>query len=649
MTFSAPPPNEHGPFGPGVTQMGAPISHGHGPAAYGYGAPRGTAPGYGPLGVSIPPAPPGGPKRRANLALVLGLGGGAVALLAVLGGVAYAVAARKPVALPVDAKLLPPQTNEIATQLIEATRETDEAVKSAYLSAELGAQLCRPGTYDPARRLESIGSSGSRAAKELFFDKEKLEGIASLLACGSYLGASLDSPYQAAVSFEENEQRRLVSVAHFRFSTLPSQMGFSSQSYRSVPGYCQLGSARKEPFGAAGGVGALGGAPRPAGFGAPVVPPGAATSCEDADHGAFAQGTTWFLGRKTALETMAHAVMHPKEELNTRLASLQEAAKQTEGLPVVRLQANPKSSREFFLSPCYMGASQSGAPFKDFMDGCFPGKSLDGTLSEIDAKIKAAAYETDGDVQKAGAFHGNIVFVARDDDTAKEVEREVKEVVSEWKAHLEQHDAKLINQSRDLAFTSRQKKFSAIADRYFKALSRAEVKRKGRSIRVTFLEKLGPEDKTALEDADKSTVEKRRAVAQVLLAIETRTPLPEAALGKLVGLPWAKYLVGPPPAQGQVGQRVVLSTDECKKLQSRVAWFSAQDRAFDAPGARAMLMDHKYAACATRPMIIDAAQRPCLDGFRTAPEYAACATTAANAVPFGEPPEGEFGVRAGRR
>jgi hypothetical protein len=46
-------------------------------------------------------------------------------------------------------------------------------------------------------------------------------------------------------------------------------------------------------------------------------------------------------------------------------------------------------------------------------------------VREIDSKIKAAAFEMDGDHQKAKAFHGNIVFVARDDRGANDVERVV--------------------------------------------------------------------------------------------------------------------------------------------------------------------------------------------------------------------------------
>ncbi len=631
MSNSHPPP--YGPPG-----YGPPASYGPRPSF------SSTQPSYAPLGVSIPPAPPTPPRRR-NGGLIVGVVAGVLGIAAVSGGVAYAVASKKPVALPIDAKLLPPQTTEVATQLIEATRETDETVKTAYLAAELGAELCRPGTYDPARRLESIGAGSPRAAKELFFDKDKLAEMASLLECGSYLAASLDSPYQTAVGYEDGDQRRLVSIGHFRFSTLPQTAGFTAQTYRGVAGYCQQGSGKKDPFG-------LGAPAAKRAFGAPPPIPTAAPvattpdTCEEADHGAFAQGTTWFLGRRTSLETMAYSVTHPREELNARVASIQEAAKQTEGLPVVRLQANPKSSREFFMAPCYSGASQSAAPFDKFLEGCFPGKSLDGTLSEIDAKLKAAAYETDGDVQKAGAIRGNVIFVARDDETAKEIEKDVREVVIEWKAHLESNDAKLINQSRDLATTTRQKKFSAIADRWFKALSRTEVKRKGRSIRVSFLEKLAPEDKVALDDADKSTVEKRRAVGEVLVAIEGKKPVPEKALAALVGASWAKYLVGPPPASALPGARVALTGDDCKKLQQRVAWFSTSDKAFDAPGARTMLLDHKYASCGARPIVIDSSQRACLDAFRSSSEYAACATTAYSAVPFGEPPESEFGDRA---
>src|SRR5262245_23333338 len=81
----------------------------------------------------------------------------------------------KSVALPVEAKLLPPQTKEISTQLIEATRETDEGVRRAYLAAELGSELCRPGTNDPARQIEGIGRTSAKQAKDLFLRKGSLD------------------------------------------------------------------------------------------------------------------------------------------------------------------------------------------------------------------------------------------------------------------------------------------------------------------------------------------------------------------------------------------------------------------------------------------------------------------------------------------
>lgn len=581
----------------------------------------GPFPSYPPTASpSIPPSPKKPP--RSPLPLVLGLGGGAVALLVVVGvGVGFYMSRSKSVALPVDAKLLPGQTTEVATQLIEATREPDERVKRAYLAAELGAELCRTGASDPARRLESIGLYGSRAAKSFFFDKKQLEDTASLLDCGALLGASLQSPYEAVISLEaeENKPPQRIAVGHFTFTELPSKYGFARQNFAGIDGFCRT---QVEDRGAR--------------IGDNVTVSG---RCDDRSHGAFAQGTTWFLGEKASVETMAAAVKRPKDELNSRISALNEAASQTEGLPVVRLRANPKSSREFFASPCQFGAYHSAAPFKDFTEGCFPGKDIDRLLEGIDAKIKAAAFEMDGDPQKAAAIHGNIVFVARDNDGAKKVERDVKEVVSEWKSHLDTHEAKLVNQSRELARTSRHKKFAAFSDKYFTALKNAKVTRSGRSIRVSFSEKLGKEDILALEDADRTTVDKRRAVAEVLEAVQARKNVPEAPLAKLVGPAWAKFLAGPAPA---APIKAPMAADDCRALQARLATMNLGD--LPTTEAKSMFITQRYAPCATRAPEITAPQRTCLLNFKNAAEYARCAPNLDGSFPNpNEPAEALFG------
>jgi hypothetical protein len=558
---------------------------------------------------SIPPNPHR--PQRSPLPFILGGAGAFLFLVAAGGGVAVWSLRSKSVALPVDAKMLPAQTSGVSTQLIEATRETDEHVKRAYVAAELGAEVCRPGQQNPARRIEGIGGGSMRA----------------LLECGAVLEGSLESPYQAVISVDSDKKGlQHVAVGHFSIKDLPRKSGFTPFSYRGVAGFCRTQGDDR-------GAGLFGTVA--------TSPPG---TCDETSFGGFAQGSTWFLGNRAALETMAGSIKNPKEDLNVRIAALKDASSATQGLPVVRIQAQPKSSREFFVAPCLFGASHSAVPFTQFMEGCFPSVGQERALEAIDAKIKAAAYETDGDLAKAKAFQGNIVFVARDDESAISVERDVKDVVADWRIHVEDNDDKLIVQSNEFAVTAGQKKFAAVADEYFKALKGAKVSRKGRTVRIAFKEALSKADLAALDEAERSTVEKRQATADILDAIQAKKPVPQPALAKLVGGPWATFLTGPAPFEPPPSVRTPMSGDECRKLQARVSGFSTSS--FFSTDARLMFFSHKFANCATRPPEVDSSQRACLASFKTADEYARCAASDLGAtIPPGQPPEALFGER----
>ncbi len=564
---------------------------------------------------SLPPPAPVPPKSRSALPLILGGAGAFVVLVAAIGGGIAAYKLRtKSVALPVEAKMLPPSTSEVSTRILEATREKDPKIKSAYLAAELGAEMCLPGVGDPSRRIEGIGSGSPRSAKELFFQKKSLDDIRTIMECGSALADSLESPYQGVITVEgENGKRQRIAVGHFDVKSLPAKYGFVPFSFRGAPGFCRT-------------QGTL--------------------ACDDGTPGAFAQGTTWFLGDRAALETMAPSVKAPREELSARILALKDASAQTQGLPVVRIQAQPKSTRDFFMAPCLFGASQSAAPFTAFLDGCFPSKGEQHLIEEIDSKVKAVAYETDGDVQKAQAFKGNLIFVARDDLGAKDVELDVKEILSEWKAHLAINEAKLVNQSNEFAFTTRQKKFAVYVDDFFTALRNAKVSRSGRTVRLSFAEKLSKADLLALDDADTKTVDKRRATADILEAIQAKRPIPTPALAKLVGPAWATFLSGPPPAELPSSGRAPMPKEECRVVQSRLAPFTTAN--FSTSDARVLFLTYKFASCDAFPPVVDAAQRICLAAFKTPADFAKCTPANVSDVASpGQPPDAEFGDRRG--
>jgi hypothetical protein len=606
------------PYGP------PPGGGGYGPpGGGGYGPPPGG--GYGgPGGPSYPSIPPGPPaKGKSPLPLIIG---GVLALVLIVGAGAGAFmfmkGRGKSPGLPVDPSLLPSSTKEVGTQLIEATREPNETVRRTYLASELGGSLCRQGFGNPAHTIEGIGKSSARSAKELFFDKKRLEDMQQVLECGALIADKLDSPYAGFISFEDDQsKRRDALVLHMKLTDIPSKFGYTKQNFGKMKGFCRT---QAEDFGLKLGDAA----------------PDKGGECKDTSRGAFPTDATWFLGDKQSLDLLAKTVATPREELSASVTALKDAAAQTDGLPVVRLSGNPKSSREFFSAPCSWAASQSGASFTEFTDGCFPAKAQEKTLTEIDSKIRAAAYELDSDYAKAGAMVGNIIFVARDADAAKSLEADVKELVSEWKAHLETNDAKLINSTKDKAFRHTQKKFAAVVDTFFAALHKMKVTRSGRTIRISYNEKLSKDDLTELEDADKSTVEKRIATAQILDAIQSKKPIPQGSLGKLVGPKWAAYLLGPPPADLAGAKKEFLTESECKAAQRQLSPVKFSE--MSSQQAKDLYFQIKLSPCSgLRTPEVLPIQRACLAKFHNANDFMLCAPLPQ--TPSNEPPESDFG------
>lgn len=574
-----------------------------------YGPPASRYGSIPPSQVSIPPAP--APKKKPNLALLGGIGGGAFVLLVAIGGLAAWKLHHRGPGLPVDAKLLPPQTKEVGTRLIEATREPNEEVRNMYLASELGSMFCKPGAGDPARRVESIALFGSRSAKELFFDKKKLDEVGELLDCGSALSGKLESPYQSFVTFEDEDGKsHHVMTTKVKVSDMPDRVGFERHPFGPYKGFCQTSELLKTD------------------------------ECRETSASAFFKDGTWFLGDRVSLEKMATSIAHPRENLGSGVAALKDASGETKGLPVVRLAGNPKSSKEFFLAPCTWAAVQSAAGIGEFLDGCFPSKTTERSLTEIDSRIRGAAYEMDGDYAKAGAVTGNLVFVARDADAAKRLEKDVSEVVGDWKAHAGVYDAKLITESKDKATTHSQKKFAAVVDTFFRALHRMKVSRSGRTVSVSYDEKLSKDDVEEIKDADQSTEDKRIATAQILEAVQRRQPVPREPLAKLVGDKWATYLTGPVPANLVPAPKVPLTTTECQVIQRQIVNVKYQDVAV---ASRDTFFQLKWGTCTSHLPEVTAAQRACLPTVKTAHELDTCIGQASG--PANEPSESDFGAR----
>jgi hypothetical protein len=418
--------------------------------------------------------------------------------------------------LPVDAKQLPPSANVLEAEVIEGTKETDPRVSSAYTSAELGAEVCRESMVDPAHQLELMSILGPKAAKE-FFKAANLELVQSMLECGGLLGSNLSAPFQTAIGFvDDSGQKAEVDILQLKLTEMPSKYGLTKRAFGGgVDGFCRTADPAR---------------------------PTVTVECTAASEAAIKQNSTWFLGKRGELDGIARTIASPKAELSTGVAALNDAANETEGLSSLRIEAQLTTSKPFLSAPCAWGAFQSAGSLTEFVRGCFPA-SDEKIIQEIDSKLRAAAFEIEPDVTKAGAVHGNVILVARDDDAAKTVEKDAGELAADWKAQLENNEAKLVKQAKTFPISLRQKSWAIIVDNFTRAIEKIKVTRSGRTIRMSFNEPILDEDRRDLQEARKDTQDRRTAVADLLEAIQSKKQIPQLSLTKLVGAPWATYLV----------------------------------------------------------------------------------------------------------
>ena len=636
-------------YPPGPPQYGPPPQYGMPPQQPMYGQPP-----YPQQGM-----PPQGPQKKSNAGLMIGLAVGGIVVLGGIGAIAaYAIGHFGHGSLPLEASKLPAQTREIDTMLIDSTRESNKTIKDIYLASEMSDAFCAGG-HNPASRLENIGRWGSSDAKK-FFDPKNLDDVRAELQCGAEFANALSDDHASYLRFDAEDDKpdapskHRVKIGHFKMKELPKSEGYTSVSFGTIAGFCQT---TIPTYGSSSFSSLL--TPPPAGSAAAPTP--TTKSCDDKSNAAFAVGNTWFFSDKASLDELSKTILVPKTTLPTRVAAIQDAVNETSNLPQQVLIAEPKTSKDLLEYPCDWAASQLGIHYSsssassssassgssgissrsEFLEACFPGKQDSKLIEEIDAKLRAVAFETDPDYVKAGAVAGNIILVTRDPESAEAAERSVKELVGDWKSQIELKAPMLIKAGKDQASTGPEKKFSDVADTYFQALSKMTITRNGRTIKIAYKAKFTKEDESELK-GDENTDDKRVAVAEILSAIKDKKPIPQASLAKLVGSSWATYLLLPPLPPHPPSAKTKLTVAECEAVKTKLKAISISD--VTGGDATKAYLDQKWATCsgymAKLPDVTED-QEKCLNTFTTAAEYSTC--MGGDSVDPRMPPESEFG------
>jgi hypothetical protein len=435
---------------------------------------------------------------------VIGLG--AIGLLVVAVGAAVAVKtlASKHKALPIVAQKLPPQAKEVVQSRLRADLYEVAALPDSYVASALAAEAC--GGKDVGvvlgwarnKDLATLKTSG-------VLDLTSSPQIKAGLVCGEAIRKTILAPSVVEVSFVEGEKPFRVSIIRATMPDLPTELGLVRHNFSSLAGACFKTSDSK-------------------------------TDCADDAQATFHDGQTWVFGKVAAIEAFARAYTSVRNELTTTVDILQETIASTTDADVIEITAKPDAVP--WASPCEMTGPVEHK--REFLEACFP-KGQEKLLDSIVTKVRGLAIERDI-LAKAAAYHLGFVLLARDEDAARDVEKDLQDLVRDWRAQLansEPEMAKLVRAKSDFV---RDEFWKAAFDAFMRAMRGMSVSRNGAVVRLSIHEPLRPEESKALKEFVETRTQDQTATSKIIEAILQGTPVPEKSLGVFVDADVAAWM-----------------------------------------------------------------------------------------------------------
>ena len=234
--------------------------------------------------------------------------------------------------------------------------------------------------------------------------------------------------------------------------------------------------------------------------------------------------------------------------------------------------------------------------------------------------------ELDPDLATDGAFHANAIVVARDAEAAAEMAKDVEDILKDWQSHIENNEGKLVRLANKDPQSVEERAWQAVVHGFVRAIQSATVRRQGRAVRLAIQEPLSVTDLRELKEAASGLKkdEKRLAVSLVLEAIQKNEPIPEDALGVLVGPRWAAYLAA---------THSPLSDSDCKKIKSKLDDVTTRELPAEPLALAASI---RKLDCYKHLEMADSV-RACLLAVTDTDSFAKCRL-------IEEPPEKDFGI-----
>jgi hypothetical protein len=383
------------------------------------------------------------------------------------------------------------------------------------MSALLPSADAPPVFLDSA--LAEVLCGGADLAGELFAARsltlEELESRGTLdllsrpdlrarLTCGQHLRAALASEHLGFVTFQEDGADRQVLMVPGHFEELP----FGPHRFSGLQGFCEQGSSPGE--------------------------------CDAGGSAAVRREDRWVFGEAPSVEAYAREWASTKRTDSTHVEIARALLEALEGADRVKVQVRPTAVP--LGSACGSIAPSSLA--LGILSQCFPG-DLQQVEESINARTRGFAYEAD-EPARLGRIRLVYTFLARDEEAAEELERDVADFHRDWLSHVENHEAQLVRTVRESNLTYKDHWETRIHG-FVRALGEARLERDGAVVRLRMESALSEEERRALEVGSPDEDEALAAVQAVVEAVASNDPVPHDALARLVGAEVATWMTHP--------------------------------------------------------------------------------------------------------
>jgi hypothetical protein len=453
------------------------------------------------------PGEPALPKRRwkRRLALVAVV---ILSLAAVSTWIGIRYVARLPqVPLPIVAQRLPSRTLMIHEARLRSDLDEVGTLPDAYAVSALASVAC--GGEDVVALLQRAQGQDLQWLKHAgVLDLEKNEEVRQGLTCGVTLQKAMVSPSVVDLHFQDADHKHRVSALRSSLTSLPTESGFLRHNFSGMDGHC-------------------------------FHPKDAKTDCPDGTPSSVHDGQTWFFGKLEAIEAFARAYTTAHAELSSTVEILQSTVSLTGGADDTRILAKPEEVP--WRLPC-----ERAAPIehkKEFIDGCFPA-GQDRLLDAVATKVRGLAVERNV-LAKGDAYRLRYVLLARDEEAARDIEKDLLDLARDWRAQVANREPDLMKLLRAPSEHPHDKFWEAAAEPLFRALRGVEVSRSGAVVRVTLSEVLRPIEAKSLKELAATRSSEEAALVSIVDALLQGAKLPEKSLAAFVGSDIAGWMAAP--------------------------------------------------------------------------------------------------------